>query len=162
MVSTRRKALLAVAASAVVANLVLFIFSQEPERVQFVLEPLNANGTLGGDRVVRPLPSFNGKAWSAGGQPVNRLADFLLDTYKWDAPHSSGKIMLITLPDNAGSEAFRLSVSSLAEEGICQVAVFQSGAPVSAQGLATAVRVRRYLDASGQPHKCIDRVNGET
>jgi hypothetical protein len=160
-VSKRRALLLGVLAVAVLANVAFALLPQRTETSQFVLEPLNTNGTWGGDRPSRPLPTFDGSAWSSDGKPVARLTDYLLNTDEWEVPHTFGKIMLIELPDNAGSDVFHLSIASLAENGICRVAVFQKGVPVTEQGLASAVRVRQYLDARGRSRECIDRVNGE-
>jgi hypothetical protein len=158
----RRKVLLAILAVAVLANAAFLLLPRGTEASQFVLEPLNANGTLGGGRPSTPLPIFEGNVWSVGGKPVDRLTDYLLDTDEWNVPHTFGKVMLIELPDDAGGEIFHRSIASLAEHGICRVAVFQKTAPVTEQGLATAVRVRQYRDASGRSRACVDRVNGET
>jgi hypothetical protein len=159
--SKRRKVLVSLLTVAVLGNVAFFLRPQRPATSQFVLEPLNANGTLGGDRPSRPLPVFNGVSWSIEGKPLHQLTDYLLDTDEWEVPHTFGKVMLIELPDKAGSEVFHRAIASLAEHGICRVAVFQKAAQVTEQGLATAVRVRSFVDAEGHSRECIDRVNGE-
>jgi hypothetical protein len=160
--STRRKMLLSILVCALLANFAALFFIQRTEKFDFVLEPLNTNGTLGGGSYPGPLPVFDGSNWSIDGEPVSTLTVHLLDTDKWERFHTVGKVMLIEIPDNAGSDSFHRAIASLAEQGICQVAVFDRSAPKIEQGLATAVLVRQYRDAKGESRVCIDRVNGGT
>ena len=163
--SRRRKALLCILAVALLANAAYFCLAMRPqsqgnppELPKYVLEPLNANGTLVGERHSDPLPIYDGETWSVGGRTVTKLDDYLLNTNEWDAPHTFGTIIQIELAGNGTSEDFRRSIEALAAQGICRIAVFDRSAPVAQQGLETAVRVRSFRDESGISHNCVDRV----
>lgn len=135
----------------------------EPTEVpQFVLEPLNYNGILGGYRSDEPLPFYDGRSWTVGGASVGQLREYILDTSLWDGPHTFGKIMVFELPPTGSNEDVRRSIEALSAHGICRIAVFDRSAPVEQQGLATAVQVRSFVDRIGQSRRCYDMINGGT
>jgi hypothetical protein len=159
----RRKALLALLVAALAGSTALLSYRTPPAPDQDFHLQLMRHAEVYPTERLAGYPMFDPATdrWLLAGRPVSRVAALLTDTDpEGVGPDSIGKYLMFRLPDDAGSDAFRKAIASLAADGICQVAVADDATPTHSDLRESLVyRVMQVRDASGRMRTCVDRFN---
>lgn len=103
-------------------------------------------------RMPRFDPSTGG--WIAGGKLRRSAIDLIPPhTGPWGVD-DIGTFLMGRLPDGAGMDVMLAALRALADDGICQVALFADG-----MKSATVIRIRRVADGRGGTVVCRNRVD---
>ena len=161
---TRRKLLLALALTALLADLILIALWRRP--VPLAIEAdLTVHAYMMEAKNIGNYPTFDpGKgSWTVRGRKISDLSSYLINSDPDHiGPDGIGSYFPMVLRDSEGLEALRLVVSDLALRGICQIAVFETSA-LSSDGYVDAgvISVTNYRDVAGIRRTCVDHVNDE-
>jgi hypothetical protein len=111
---------------------------------------------------LRDLPIFDPikKRWTVGGREISMISQHLVDPDPQRiGPDSVGLYLPLQISGEEGLQAVHWAARSVAESGICQIAVFGTPTASEIELEASVLKIRRYRGSEGKLEKCNDTAN---